>query len=214
MVDVGAAVAGVAAGDDDEHATAVEPANTQPISSFDLPRAAFIDGSVRAELLGSPAWRCDDAGVDVYVQQLADAATEAVPVWLRRCVIATAQRLTGGCSSALMSAADEMVKAATPVVVGELLHVLATDVDAQDRNPLSIFRAAVRFPTAVLQQHEVPAVRRDDFAVRHFPADVYDLSPATWADVDESLREPGLIWGAWKAKTVLDRRRAEGRLPG
>jgi hypothetical protein len=40
---------------------------------------------------------------------------------------------------------------------------------------------------------------------------VYDLSPATWGDVDESLQEPGLIWGAWKAKTVLERRRAEGR---
>ena len=211
---MGATVAGAAVGDDDEHATAVEPASTKPISSLDLPRAAFIDGSVRAALLGPLAWRCDDAGMDLYVQQLADAATAAVPVWLRRCVIATSRRLTGTCSAALETAADEMVTAATPVVVGELLHVLATDVDAQDRNPLSIFRAAVRFPTAVLELHDVPPVKRDDFAVRHFPADVYDLSPATWADVDESLREPGLIWGAWKAKTVLDRRRAEGRLPG
>ena len=169
--------------------------------------------SVRAAVLGSSAWRCDDAGVDVYVQQLADAATDAVPVWLRRCVIGTARRLMGTCSAELMSAAEAMVDAATPIVVGELLDLLAIDVDAQGRNPLSIFRAAVRFPTEVLRLHSVPVVRRDEFAVRHFPTDVYDLSPATWADVDESLRDPGMIWGAWKAKTVLDRRRAEGRLP-
>jgi hypothetical protein len=37
---------------------------------------------------------------------------------------------------------------------------------------------------------------------------VYGLSPATWTDVDPDLHEPGIVWGAWKAKTVLDRRAA------
>jgi hypothetical protein len=54
-------------------------------------------------------------------------------------------------------------------------------------------------------------VRRDDFKQHAFPDDTYDLSPATWSDVAESVQEPGLVWSAWKAKTVLDRRRAEGR---
>ena len=54
-------------------------------------------------------------------------------------------------------------------------------------------------------------MRRDEFEERAFPDDVYRLSPATWSDVDPSLHEPGIIWGAYKAKTVLDRRRAEGK---
>ena len=40
-----------------------------------------------------------------------------------------------------------------------------------------------------------------------FPDDDYDLSPATFADIDESLHEPGLVWGAAKAHVVLTRRR-------
>jgi hypothetical protein len=42
------------------------------------------------------------------------------------------------------------------------------------------------------------------------PDDHYAIAPATWTDVDESLREPGLVWGAWKAATVLARRRSDG----
>jgi hypothetical protein len=96
-------------------------------------------------------------------------------------------------------------------VGAELRAFLALDVDDQRTNPLAILRAAVRYPTAVLRDAGVPPVRRDEFKARAFPDDVYDLAPATWKDVDESLQEPGLIWSAWKAKTVLDRRRGEGR---
>lgn len=93
-------------------------------------------------------------------------------------------------------------------IIQRLEALLVLDVDAQTTNPLSVLRWGVRYPTELLAAHAVPPVRRDDFAVRAFPSDVYGLSPATWADIDESLQEPGLIWGAWKAKTVLDRRRA------
>jgi hypothetical protein len=57
----------------------------------------------------------------------------------------------------------------------------------------------------------VPPIRRSEFDRETFPDDVYGLSPATWSDIDESVHDPGLFWGAWKAKTVLDRRRDEGR---
>ena len=114
----------------------------------------------------------------------------------------------------LLADAEEMSRAATPTVLAQLDALLRTDVDAQQTNPLSVLRAAVRFPTEVLARHGVRPEARDSFAVRAFPDDVYGLSPATWADVDESLAEPGLVWGAWKAMTVLQRRRAEGRLAG
>lgn len=105
-----------------------------------------------------------------------------------------------------------MSRTASLLVIAALNDLVATDVDDQTTNPLSVLRLAVRHPTEVLQRFGVSHAHRDEFAVRAFPADVYGLSPATWADVDESLQEPGLIWGAWKAKTVLTRRRAEGKL--
>jgi hypothetical protein len=151
------------------------------------------------------------------VQDLADAARDAVPRWLLRCVVLTARRRgtppDGETMQAIIADAEVMSRTATPIVLAELQSLLATDVDAQQTNPLSVLRAATRFPTEVLARHGVPHEQRDPFAARAFPNDVYGLSPATWADVDESLAEPGLVWGAWKAMTVLGRRRAEGRMP-
>jgi hypothetical protein len=147
--------------------------------------------------------------MDAYVQQLADAVADVVPQWLVRCVIDAARRLGAVPTPALRTDAEAMSRVAAPIVIAELNELLATDVDAQRTNPLSVLRRAVRYPTEVLSRHGVAHARRDDFAVRAFPADVYALSPASWADVDESLQEPGLIWGAWKAKTVLDRRRTD-----
>ena len=149
------------------------------------------------------------------MQDLADAARHAVPGWLVRCVVQTARRhpASADAMAVLVADAEVMRAQAAPTVLAELDALLATDVDAQTTNPLSVLRAATRFPTAVLSRHGVPFGTRDDFAVRAFPDDVYGLSPATWADVDESLAEPGLVWGAWKAMTVLRRRREEGQLP-
>lgn len=147
--------------------------------------------------------------MDAYVQQLADAAAAVVPAWLVRCVVDNARRLGAVPTPQLRADAEEMSRMAAPIVIDELNRLLETDVDQQATNPLSVLRNAVRFPTEVLARHGVPHAHRDPFDVRAFPADVYALSPATWADVDESLQEPGLIWGAWKAKTILDRRRTD-----
>jgi hypothetical protein len=57
----------------------------------------------------------------------------------------------------------------------------------------------VRFPTRVLRGAGVPPVERDPFATAAFPADDYDLSPATWADIDPALTDPGIAWSAAKA---------------
>ncbi|HTN80101.1 MAG TPA: hypothetical protein VMK16_10545, partial [Acidimicrobiales bacterium] len=87
--------------------------------------------------------------------------------------------------------------------------LLATDVDEQRTNPLSLLRGAVRYPTGVLRGAGITVIaERDEFARRAFPDDVYDLTPATWADIDPLLQDPGITWGAWKAYTHLSRRRA------
>ena len=88
--------------------------------------------------------------------------------------------------------------------------LLAADVDAQRGNPLAVVRSLVRHPTDVLRAAGARPVPRDAFAERSFPDDVYDLSPAAFADVDPALHEPGLVWGAAKAHVHLARRRREG----
>ncbi len=93
----------------------------------------------------------------------------------------------------------------------ELRSLLATDVDAQRANPLAVLRGATRFAHAVLADTGVPAMPRDQFARRSFPDDVYGLVPATWSDIDPSLHELGITWGAAKAFVHKARRRAEGQ---
>lgn len=142
-----------------------------------------------------------------YQQQLAYAVESVLPKWFFRSVVDTARRAGIQPLPELVEAARTMAQEATPLVMEELRELLATDVDAQRSNPLSVLRSAVRYPTAVLHDAGLSPVHRDEFARRAFPDDAYNLAPATWADIDESLQAPGLIWGAWKAKTVLDRRR-------
>jgi hypothetical protein len=48
-------------------------------------------------------------------------------------------------------------------------------------------------------------VERDEFRVRAFPEDVYDLTPASFADVDLSLHEVAMAWGAAKAMAHRER---------
>lgn len=151
------------------------------------------------------------AGMSPYAEQLADAVDLALPGWVRRVVAARLDGAGTVATPALDAATDHAAAAAAAFVHAELRSFLELDVDEQRTNPLAVLRAAVRFPTEVLASAGVPPVRRDEFEVRAFPADVYGLSPATWRDVDESLHEPGILWGAWKASTVLARRRAEGR---
>jgi hypothetical protein len=61
----------------------------------------------------------------------------------------------------------------------------------------------------VLREAGARPVARDAQAQRHFPDDLYDLTPASFADIDPALHEPGLVWGAAKAHVHL-RRRAQG----
>lgn len=153
----------------------------------------------------------DRMAVDPYSQQLIDAVDSVVEAWATRCIqaVAAAQRIEIS-DDDRRRIAD--VATNTRVDVNDRLTALLTsDVDDQRGNPLDVLRRAVAGPTQLLHDLGAQPVKRDEFAERVFPDDVYGLGPASFADVDESLVEPGIVWGAWKAKTVLDRRRAEGR---
>ena len=138
-----------------------------------------------------------------FATALADAAEAALPAWVERAVVSRLDLLTG----TTRAAAAEAGRRAVDEVGPRLRALLATDVDSQRANPLAVLRGAVRYPTEVLRAAGVAPVRRDPFAERAFPDDVYDLAPATWADVDPTLHERGIVWGAAKAHVVLARRR-------
>jgi hypothetical protein len=114
-------------------------------------------------------------------------------------------------NAALQHAIDEAAARAGQEVGGAVRELLTLDIDDQPTTPLTVVRFAVRYPTEVLQAAGVPPVVRSEFAERAFPDDIYNLSPATFAELDPALHEPGLVWGAAKAHVHLARRRAEGR---
>lgn len=150
----------------------------------------------------------DAAALARYATALADAVTAVLPAWVER-VVASSWRTGTGVDppSAVAAAAARAGQQARDDVGPALRALLAADVDAQRTNPLALVRTAVAHPTAVLRAGGLPPVRRDADAARLFPDDVYDLAPGSFADLDPSVHEPGLLWGAAKAHVVLRRRR-------
>lgn len=150
-----------------------------------------------------------DGSVEAHATALADAVVDALPGWVERSV---ARRVTewagsGGPEPAVMDAARDAGRRAATEVGGQVRALVEADIDDQRTTPLSLLRGAVRYPTEVLRAAGVPPVERDAIQERLLPDDVYDLSPATFADVDPALAEPGMLWGA--AKALAHRRRHE-----
>ena len=150
----------------------------------------------------------DEAAFADISSALADAIDAAIEGWVRRVVIERS-------SAAGVPVADDAIAAAASRCRAEVSPrvraLLSADLDDQRSTPLALLRRAVVFPTEVLRAAGVPPVPRDDFATRAFPEDVYALSPASFADLDESVHEPGLVWGAAKAHVHLARRAAHDR---
>lgn len=142
-----------------------------------------------------------------YATELADAVDAAVPGWVEGCVrrVLTAQGIA--VTAEVEAQARAAGIAAQEAGVPPLRALLAADVDEQIGTPLALLRALVRYSTEVLRATGATPVVRDEFSTRSFPDDVYDLTPASLADVDPALHEPGLAWGAAKAYAHLARRR-------
>lgn len=153
----------------------------------------------------------DDDALAAHAAALADAIEAALPAWVERSVTRLAGAFHEVATDEVKAAAAEAGRRAAAEVGVEVRALLATDVDEQRANPLALLRSAVRYPAAVLRDAGVPPVARSPFDEQAFPDDIYGLSPATWSDIDPSLYEPGIVWGAAKAHVVLSRRRAEGR---
>jgi hypothetical protein len=146
-----------------------------------------------------------------YAGALAEGIEAALPGWVVGCVERILVAHRGQMDPEERRAAEAAGLEAVADVGPRVRTLLLTDIDEQRTSPLALVRGAVRYPTAVLEQAGVPAVERDPFTVRQFPDDPYDLTPASFADLDPDLLEPGLTWGAAKAHVHLARRRREGR---
>jgi hypothetical protein len=153
----------------------------------------------------------DEQRLAELANELADGVVTALGPWVVRSVERLCVAFFGQCPPGVLDDARAAGDQASREVGGEVRSLLATDVDHQRVNPLQLLRAATSYPTAVLRRAGVPPVLRDAEAERQFPDDDYDLTPASFADLDPALHNPGIAWGAGKAHVVLARRRAEGR---
>lgn len=151
----------------------------------------------------------DLAALAGYAEALAEAVEVALPGWVQRAVAQRWAEAHGGAEPppAVSDAARHAAEAARDEVGPALRALLALDVEAQPTGPLDVIRRAVVHPTGVLAGAGVPSVERDEHARRIFPDDAYDLAPGTFGDLDPSVHEPGLVWGAAKAHVVLRRRK-------
>jgi hypothetical protein len=155
----------------------------------------------------------DAAALVRHAETLVAAVDAALARWVERVVEDRWRLANGGAplTDAVRAVARAAGQRARDQLVPELRALLAVDVDEQRANPLAVLRRAVPAVTEVLQSAGVPPVARDAHAERLFPDDVYDVMPAAFADLDPSVHEPGLVWGAAKAHVILARRRREGR---
>ena len=142
-----------------------------------------------------------------YSEELADAIDAVIVDWVHRCVEGTCARAGRRHDPALESATVAAAASCRADVAAQLRDLIALDVDEQRVTPLQVLRSAVRYPGTVLADAGVAPVDRDSFEREAFPEDPYGLTPVGFADVDPSLAEPGLVWGAAKAHVHLQRHR-------
>lgn len=150
--------------------------------------------------------RDPDQALHELAAALADGIDAALPRWVISCV---RRRLTA-MPRPVREAAERAGQRAVDEVGVAVRALLLADVDAQRANPLAILRTATRYPTEVLRLAGAPAVERDKFSRERFPDDDYDLTPANWADLDPSLTDLGIAWGAAKAFVHKQRHRPPG----
>lgn len=148
----------------------------------------------------------DYSHLEDYPRELCSAVLAAFPQWLSSQLRTVSQ---GKLSS---SEIDEIVRITSQQMSGDFISLLGTDVDVQRTNPLHVLRMSTTLANQKLQQLHIEPPHRDEFEIAAMPHDTYALGPLTWKDLGDDVHEAGITWGAWKAATVLTRRRAEGKI--
>lgn len=150
--------------------------------------------------------------LEPYPKALFDAVCEAVPSWISRRIHEILRDAPEASRRNVLSSLDDIMARTLDFVQRELQQLLVQDVDEQRNNPLHILRQSSAIATSALKSEGILEVVRDEFDTAALPDDVYAIGPLTWKDLSEDVHEAGITWGAWKAATVLQRRRAEGKI--
>ncbi len=145
--------------------------------------------------------------MDDYSARLLTAVDGVFDGWIRRLMSAAVMR--DGRIAPEEGRIREVIDRARSIGMTGLRDLLSADAEQQRSNPLAVLRSATLPVSRFLDEEGCTPVERDEFSCRSFPDDLFGLAPATWADVDPSLVEPGLEWGAWKAATIIGRRREQ-----
>jgi len=146
--------------------------------------------------------------VDDYSARLLQSVTAVAATWATR-LIDDRLSADGLLDNVTEESRRSVVAEVERLAVDGLRQLLELDAEQQRSNPLAVLRAATAPVSGLLASAGARPVERDEFDRRSFPDDVFGLAPATWADIDPSLLEPGIEWGAWKAATIIGRRRTE-----
>lgn len=83
-----------------------------------------------------------------------------------------------------------------------LIDLVDVSAAEQRRSPLELFQEACAAPNSALADMRVEPPARDATTVNALPGDVYDLAPASSADLGEEVWQAHLAWGVAKAATL------------
>lgn len=144
--------------------------------------------------------------LEQYPAALFDAVAACYDEWLTRSI---QDRAHGAIAQEKIK---EIVDESSRTALENLYEFLSVDVDQQRTNPLHILRQSTRLANELLSAAAIVPPVRDEFETSAMPHDVYRIGPLTWRDLGEEVHEAGITWGAWKAATVLSRRRDEGKI--
>ena len=150
-------------------------------------------------------------GLEPYAKALFDEVMTAVPAWLERSIGALLATPVESLDPSVRERIDSVVQRTRDDIARDLSRLLATDVDEQRTSPMHVLRRSTGGVTRLLSEMGVPPVLRDEFDASVMPDDPFALGPLTWKDLSEEVHDAGITWGAWKAATVLQRRRSEGK---
>lgn len=153
----------------------------------------------------------DAARLQGYADDFTTAVARHIGPWVERSL----QAVLIAASIDVDSAVYEQIRTTRDNIEERVIEafrtLMNTDIDQQRTTPLEIIRGAVPLMTSLLEQYHVAPVERDLFDQQQFPHDIYALSPHHVSDVDESLHEAALVWGAAKAHVHLQRHQHKRR---
>lgn len=178
-------------------------------------RVCFVAGSRNCASVHSPLrmdFTPDTEVPETYSRALLDSVTAGIPGWIGRAMASVIADQRGKVTDEDRSIINGVIESVTRTVHMRLSQLLVMDVDAQDMNPLAVLRGSISAATEALRDMGLHEVQRDEFERTSMPDDVYAIGPLTWRDLGEDVHDAGITWGAWKAATVLSRRREEGQI--